>query len=189
MGLISDQDMWDAVIQCNEKYDGIFIYAVKSTGICCKPSCKSRAPLRDNISFYSTITLAMEDGFRPCKRCRPDLYQSNEEEIIYSSKQYIEKQYRNSFTLDQLAQHVGVSKYHLQRLFKRMTGLSPLEYATQLKISDAIERLLHTEDTITEIAFHLGFKSSSHFSNLFRQHTDYSPTEYRKEGISCHLKN
>ncbi|MET3196601.1 Ada metal-binding domain-containing protein [Gottfriedia sp. OAE603] len=89
--LPSDQDMWDAIIQCNEKYDGLFIYAVKSTGICCKPSCKSRAPLRENISFYATTTLAIEDGFRPCKRCRPDLNHSNEEEIIYSSKQYIDR--------------------------------------------------------------------------------------------------
>jgi len=182
MVLPSDQDMWDAIIQCNQKYDGLFIYAVKSTGICCKPSCKSRAPLRDNISFYTTTTLAIEDGFRPCKRCRPDLNLTNEEEIIYSSKQYIEEQYRHSITLDRLAQHVGVSKYHLQRLFKRNTGLSPLEYATKLRMSDAIEHLLHTEVPVTELAFHLGFKSTSHFSNLFRQHTGYSPTEYRKEG-------
>jgi len=182
MGLPSNQDMWNAIIQCNEKYDGLFIYAVKSTGICCKPSCKSRAPLRENISFYATITLAIDNGFRPCKRCRPDLNQSNEEEIIYNSKQYIEAQYRYTITLDRLAQHVGVSKYHLQRLFKRNTGLSPLEYVTELRMSDAIERLLHTEDPVTEIAFYLGYKSSSHFSNLFRQHTGYSPTEYRKEG-------
>lgn len=183
MGLLSDEVMWEAIIQCNEKYDELFIYAVKSTSICCKPSCKSRAPLRENISFYFTITLAIMNGFRPCKRCRPDLNQSNEEEIIYSSKQFIEEQYRHSITLDRLAQHVGVSKYHLQRLFKRNTGVSPLEYATQLKMSDAIEQLLHTENTITEIAFHLGFKSSSHFSNLFRKHIGFSPTEYRKVGI------
>lgn len=184
MSLLNDSVMWDAIIQCNENYDGLFIYAVKSTGICCKPSCKSRAPLRENITFYSSISMAIEDGFRPCKRCRPDLIQSNEEEIIYSAKLFIEQQYRHSLTLDYLAQNVGVSKYHLQRLFKKSTGMSPLEYATKLKMTDAIERLLRTEDSITEIAYHLGFKSSSHFSSMFRQHTGFTPTEYRKEGTS-----
>lgn len=182
MGLLNDKVMWDAIIQCNANYDGLFIYAVKSTGICCKPSCKSRAPLRENITFYSSISLAIKDGFRPCKRCRPDLNQSNEEEIILSAKLYIEQQYRYSLTLDRLAQYVGVSKYHLQRLYKRSTGMSPLAYATKLKMLDATEQLVRTDDTITEIAYDLGFKSSSHFSSMFRQYTGYSPTEYRKEG-------
>lgn len=179
MHLLNNNIMWDAVVQCNEEFDGLFIYAVKSTGICCRPSCKSRTPLKANISFYDSISSAMENGYRPCKRCRPELIQSNEEEIISSAKLVLEQEYRRTISLDQLALKVGVSKFHLQRLFKKCTGISPLEYVTNLRISEAIEKL-QTEDSITDIAYQLGFKSSSHFSSVFRNQTGYTPSEYRK---------
>jgi len=172
--------MWDAVKKCDEKYDGHFIYAVKSTGICCRPSCKSRTPLKENISFYLTVSLAIEEGYRPCKRCRPDLIHSNEEEIIASAKYYIENEYRNTITLDNLSRFVGVSKFHLQRMFKKSTGLSPLEYVTNLKMKDALVKLQTTEETITEIAYHLGYKSSAHFSSMIRQYTGSTPTDIRR---------
>ena len=180
MNVLSDKVMWDAVKGCDEKYDGHFIYAVKSTGICCRPSCKSRTPLKENISFFSTVSMAIEEGYRPCKRCRPDLIHSNEEEIIASAKQYIEDEFRNTLTLDRLSLFVGVSKFHLQRMFKKSTGLSPLEYVTMLKMKDALVKLQKTGETITDIAYHLGYKSSAHFSSKFRQHTGYTPTEIRK---------
>lgn len=158
--------------------DMIF-YAVKSTGICCKPSCKSKTPLKENVSFYSSISIAIQDGYRPCKRCRPNLLQSNEQEIIGSAKQTIEQEYRMGLTLERLALHVGVSKYHLQRLFKRNTGISPLEYATKLRMNEALKRLQTTDDSITEIAYYLGYKSSAHFSSVFRHHIGCIPSVYR----------
>lgn len=184
MGFLNEKVMWDAVIHCNQAYDGIFFYAVKSTGICCKPSCKSKTPLKENVSFYSSVFLAIEDGFRPCKRCRPNLDHSNDDEIIFFAKQMIEKEYRNSLTLEQLALHVGVSKYHLQRLFKKNTGISPLEYATKLRMNEALRRLQTTGDTVTEIAHDLGYKSSAHFSSVFRHNTGCTPSRYRSGGIT-----
>jgi len=180
MNGLNNQVMWVAVESCDEKYDGMFIYAVKSTGICCKPSCKSRTPLKENVSYYPSFSLAIKDGYRPCKRCRPDLLHSNEEDIILSAKHFIEKEYRNSLTLDRLAIEVGVSKFHLQRLFKKSTGLSPLEYATRLRMIEALRLLRDTEKTITEIAHNLGYKGSAHFSSMFRHHFNYTPTTFRK---------
>lgn len=179
MNLLSEEMMWDAVINCNEDYDGLFIYAVKSTGICCKPSCKSKTPLKENVLFYPSLSLALFDGYRPCKRCRPHLLQTNEEEIVFSVKKVIEREYRNFITLDQLALQVGVSKYHLQRIFKSNTGTSPLEYMTKLRMEEAIQRLKTTKETITEIAHGLGYKSSAHFSSVFRNQIGCTPTEYR----------
>lgn len=177
---LNDRVMWNAVKICDHNYDGVFIYAVKSTGICCKPSCKSKTPLKENISFYPTVSLAINDGYRPCKRCRPELLLSNEDEIISIANQFIEKEYRSNLALDRLAHEVGVSKFHLQRLYKKATGLSPLEYATNLKLKEAAKLLLTTNQSITEIAYHLGFKSSAHFSSLFRQHLNSTPSAYRK---------
>jgi AraC family transcriptional regulator of adaptative response / methylphosphotriester-DNA alkyltransferase methyltransferase len=179
MSLLSEEVMWDAVINCNKGYDGLFYYAVKSTGICCKPSCKSKTPLKENVLFYPSVSLAVLDGYRPCKRCRPHLLQSNEEEIVFSVKQVIEREYRNFITLEQLALQVGVSKYHLQRVFKLNTGTSPLEYITKLRMDEAMLRLETTKETVTEIAHVLGYKSSAHFSSVFQHHIGCTPSEYR----------
>ncbi|PGL66902.1 Ada metal-binding domain-containing protein [Bacillus sp. AFS055030] len=180
MSGLNNEVMWNAVESCDENYDGVFIYAVKSTRICCKPSCKSRIPLKENVAYYPSLSLAINDGYRPCKRCQPDLLHSNEEEIILSAKQFIEKEFRSCLTLDRLALEVGVSKFHLQRLFKKSTGLSPLEFVNKLKMIEAKRLLRDTEDTITEIAHNLGFKGSSHFSSMFRHHYSSTPTSFRK---------
>jgi len=72
MGLTDDK-MWKAVVDCDKSYDGQFFYAVKTVGVYCRPSCKSRTPLRKNTNYFETQEDAEKAGFRPCKRCRPDL--------------------------------------------------------------------------------------------------------------------
>jgi AraC family transcriptional regulator, regulatory protein of adaptative response / methylphosphotriester-DNA alkyltransferase methyltransferase len=180
MSLLNEKVMWGAVVNCNEEYDGLFYYAVKSTGICCKPSCKSKTPLKENVLFYPSVPLAIQDGYRPCKRCHPNLHISNEEEIVLSVKQVMEREYRNGLALEQLALQVGVSKYHLQRVFKLNTGISPSEYMTKLRMDEAMLRLKTTEETITEIAHAIGYKSSAHFSSVFRHHIGCTPSVYKK---------
>ena len=69
---ISDNEKWQALISCDKDYDGLYFYGVKTTGIFCRPSCKSRMPIRDNVIFFHNSRKAIEMGFRPCKRCRPD---------------------------------------------------------------------------------------------------------------------
>jgi AraC family transcriptional regulator of adaptative response / methylphosphotriester-DNA alkyltransferase methyltransferase len=70
--LLSADTMWDATVSCDKEYDGAFFYAVKTTGIFCRPSCKSRVPNKDNVSFFLNASEAQKAGYRPCKRCRPD---------------------------------------------------------------------------------------------------------------------
>ncbi|RFU60305.1 bifunctional transcriptional activator/DNA repair enzyme AdaA [Bacillus sp. V59.32b] len=181
MHTFDEELLWDALRSFDKTYDGVFFYAVKSTGIFCKPSCKSRTPLKSNVRYFSISSLAMEEGFRPCKRCRPDLVHPYEEAVVEAAKTMIELEYTASITLDRLAISVGVSKYHLQRVFKRKTGISPLEYLTDKRMSQAVNLLLNHTDTVTEIALSIGYNSSSHFSVAFKNHFGCSPTEYRNE--------
>lgn len=118
MKFLTEEIMWNAVVHCKQEFDGMFVYAVKSTGICCKPSCRSKVPLKENVTFYSSVSKAITDGYRPCKRCQPNFTQSNEEELVQSVKQLIESEYRQVLTLGQISFKIGVSKYHLllQRL-------------------------------------------------------------------------
>ena len=70
---MTEDEMYEAVITNDANYDGLFFYAVKSTGIFCRPSCRSKKPLRENVCYFSYAGEAMKAGFRPCKRCRSDL--------------------------------------------------------------------------------------------------------------------
>ena len=70
---LTDNEKWDAVVHCDPTYDGQFFYGVKTTGIFCRPSCKSKTPLRENVEFFDEAAVASARGMRPCKRCRPDL--------------------------------------------------------------------------------------------------------------------
>ena len=72
MPKIDHETAWQAVKTCDQNFDGTFYYAVKSTGIYCHPSCKSKTPLKANVSFYEFSDSAERAGFRACKRCRPD---------------------------------------------------------------------------------------------------------------------
>ncbi len=110
--------------------NGQFIYAVITTGIYCRPGCPSRRPNPDNVRFFNSAAQAEAAGFRPCKRCRPQHSSPNQQhaERIIRLCRYIETAEQEP-TLTDLANHAGISAYHLQRLFKSATGLSPKAYA------------------------------------------------------------
>jgi AraC family transcriptional regulator, regulatory protein of adaptative response / methylphosphotriester-DNA alkyltransferase methyltransferase len=189
MNAFDEEVLWEAIKSCNPKYDGAFYYAVKSTKIVCRPSCKSRTPLRKNVSFFSVYSLAVQEGYRPCKRCRPDLLEPpNEEEVLEAAKAIMDQDSSAPITLAVLAKSVGMSKFHLQRLFKRKMGISPVEYLTAKRMSNAAALLLNRTEPITEIALFAGYKSSSHFSVSFKKYFGCSPTEYRNEGMAMKPK-
>ena len=68
----SDDQRWDAVVRRDRDADGVFYYSVRSTGVFCRPSCAARLAKRENVRFHATCGDAIQGGFRPCKRCRPD---------------------------------------------------------------------------------------------------------------------
>lgn len=178
---LNEDMMWDAVIQCDPDYDGQFFYAVKTTGIVCRPSCKSKNPLRENVRFYPNLFLAVERGYRPCKRCRPDLVgPPSEVRAIYAAKAHIEQEYTASLPLAELAKRVGMSMYHFQRLFKKTLGVSPSVYLGKIRIEKSIQLLEGTDWSITKIAQEVGFENAAYFSVLFANEMACSPSTYRK---------
>ena len=69
---LTDIQRWEALVQRNPQADGAFLYAVKTTGVYCRPGCSSRLPNQKNVTFFQTCADAEQAGFRPCKRCQPD---------------------------------------------------------------------------------------------------------------------
>ncbi|HEU5141258.1 MAG TPA: Ada metal-binding domain-containing protein [Bacillales bacterium] len=166
----------------DSSYDGIFYTAVKSTGIYCRPSCKSRKPKRENVAFYQTSRAAEKAGFRACKRCRPDKVSFDPKmDLVTDVKGYIQHQYKEKLTLEEIARHVGVSPYYLGRLFKEKTSETPRSYLEKVRIDKAEHLLKTTDESITDICFEVGFQNASSFYRAFHDLKQCSPKQYRKD--------
>lgn len=180
-GITLTNEHWQAIIQNDSSYDSKFFYAVKSTGIFCRPSCKSRIPNRNNVRIFHHEEQALSENFRPCKRCKPNGLTLPNEEWVKQIKDYIERHFNELLTLDILAEMCHGSPFHLQRTFKKMTEISPIEYIQQFRIVKAIEHLLQTNQSIKEISTAIGLENPEYFATLFKKKTGFTPTEYRKK--------
>ena len=182
---MTSDEMYEAVIQNDEKYDGVFFYAVKSTGIYCRPSCKSKIPKRENTVFFITSEEAQNAGFRPCKRCRSDLLSYEPaKEIAIKAKKIIDDFFISKQEMNDQLKELGMSKHQLVEIFKQEYDVTPKGYCDKLRL-DEIKRLLsETKDDIADIAYEVGFGSISSFYRFFKNQTGKSPNAYRKESIS-----
>ncbi|MDF2547666.1 MAG: AraC family transcriptional regulator [Anaerosolibacter sp.] len=179
---MQNEEKWNAVMNNNEHYDGLFFYAVKTTKIFCRPSCKAKVPLRKNTLFFSSADEALKEGFRPCKMCRPDInnpvFDPNKE-LTKKVKQELDNSYNKDFSVDDIAQKLGLSERHLMRLFKAYYGVTPKEYIRGKRISKSKILLKDTSKDIIDIAYEVGFKSISIFYKCFKKQTGITPKQYR----------
>lgn len=177
---ISDNEKWQAVIGCDKDYDGLFLYGVKTTGIFCRPSCRAKTPVRENVVFFDSPECALEEGFRPCKKCRPDKAVFEPDlELVKKAKDFLNENFDKTVNLRDISKELGVSLNHLTRLFKQHNGLTPAQYITKLRIDKAAELLDQRDIDILEIAYRTGFKSLSNFYKCFKEQTGKTPKEYR----------
>lgn len=161
--------------------EGAYVYGVTSTGIFCRPSCRSRAPKPEHVRLFRTPAEALAAGFRPCKRCRPDAGPYDPDAALAeAAKAVIRQRFRERLTLGSLAQTLAVSPYHLHRVFKRVTGMTPGRFLLLSRIQAAEEALrAGTGVSVASVAQAVGFQSPSHFTTVFRRATGLTPTAYR----------
>ncbi len=179
---MTEQEMWDAVRSCDANYDGLFFYGVKTTGIFCRPSCRSKTPQRDNVRFFSDADEARAAGFRPCKRCRSDLLTYRPmQEIAAAVRERIEQAVASQESLGKALQSVGLTPRRLTDVFRAEYGVTPKEYADARRLEAAKRLLSQTDTKIIDIAFSVGFSSLSAFNRFFKLHTGQTPSAYRKE--------
>ncbi|MDN4526166.1 bifunctional transcriptional activator/DNA repair enzyme AdaA [Fictibacillus fluitans] len=185
MASLSFNEMWEKIMACDSSYDGLFYTAVKTTKIYCRPSCRSRKPKKVNVEFYETRVEAMEAGFRACKRCQPDAGLSPQTELITRVKGFLVDHFKEPLTLQDIAQHAGVSPFYLERQFKELTGETPRTYLEKVRLDKAVHLLANTSMTNLEVCYEAGFQSTSNFYKVFRTNLNCSPSEFRsiKEGI------
>lgn len=178
---MTKEEMWQAVLNNDAGYDGIFFYAVKTTGVYCRPSCRSKSPKRENICFFETSEQARKAGFRPCKRCRSDLidYQPMKQ-IAEDVKKKIEKVYREQINLYQELSEVGATGRRLVDIFKDEYGMTPKAYMDQLRLEESKRLLSDTDKRVIDIAYSVGFGSLSAFYSFFKKEVKITPSDFRR---------
>lgn len=176
--IISDEH-WQALIENDASYNGLFFYAVKTTGIFCKPSCKSRVPKKENVRIFQSAQEAIAANFRPCKRCKPTEQNLPEQEWINKITNFIDENYDDKLTLETLAEISHGSPYHLQRTFKKIIGLTPAEYIQEVRINKAKKLLIDSNFAVSEIARKTGIPNKPYFTTLFKKMTGETPAQYR----------
>ncbi|PEL09247.1 adenosine deaminase [Bacillus sp. AFS017336] len=176
---LSFEEMWEKIIDCDRKYDGLFFTAVKTTKIYCRPSCRSRKPKKINVEFYYDLNEVEKAGFRACKRCQPEIVESPKVVLIKSVITFLLNHYRHKLVLNDISKHIGMSPFYLERIFKQETGDTPRIYLEKIRIDKAAHLLKNTNQTNLEICYEVGYQSTSNFYKVFRQIKNYSPTEYR----------
>lgn len=176
-----EEQCWQAVLSRDARSDGTFVYAVRSTGIYCNPSCPSRKPRREQVAFFALPQAAEQAGFRPCRRCSPHETAAGEPHVLLVQRAcaYIEKHCEESLSLTTLSEEMNMSPYHLQRMFKRITGITPYQYSETCRLKRLKERLKEGE-AVTVAMYDAGYSSSSRLYE--RARLGMTPTTYRKGG-------
>lgn len=174
---------WSALRARDPAADGWFFYAVRSTGVYCYPSCAARPALPENVAFYETRQQAEADGFRPCKRCRPDLPPRTEREtrLIAKACKIIENAEALP-ALATLAATLGYSPYHFHRLFKRITGVTPKAYADAHR-HKRVQANLARGGGVTATLYDSGYNSSGRFYESSGDMLGMTPKSYRAGGM------
>lgn len=176
----SDETRWNAVSGCDSSADGTFFYAVRTTGVFCRPSCASRPPRRENVEFFDTAQQAESAGYRACKRCQPGSL-SRELAIVERACKVLDADPQQRLTLAQLSNAVHVSPFHLQRLFSRVVGVSPRQYQAARR-ADALRGALQRGDDVTRATQDAGFGSTSRMYDAAPAELGMTPSMYRRKG-------
>jgi AraC family transcriptional regulator of adaptative response / methylphosphotriester-DNA alkyltransferase methyltransferase len=179
-GQTIDDALYEAVLMRTSAYDGRYYLGIRTTGIVCFPSCRSRPPKQGNILVYNSYEDAIHDGFRPCKRCRPDHSHPPDRIMVDRINALLKSQWNQPLSLTELGTHLNMSPSHLQRLYTRYCGISPQKARETLRMEHAQQLLLqNTELTITQVAQLVGFHSRSHFVQIFSRNTGMTPSAFR----------
>jgi AraC family transcriptional regulator, regulatory protein of adaptative response / methylated-DNA-[protein]-cysteine methyltransferase len=173
---------WEGVLRKDASLDGQYLFAVKTTGIYCRPSCPSRTPNRSNVSFFASSELARSAGFRACLRCTPDGLSKREQQtnaISQACRIIDEAQERMSLT--NLAAQVGLGAHHFHRVFKDVTGLTPQDYFKARQIAQ-IGQSLSSTSSVTAAIYDAGFSSSGRFYESSNAMLGMTPKAFKSGG-------
>jgi AraC family transcriptional regulator, regulatory protein of adaptative response / methylated-DNA-[protein]-cysteine methyltransferase len=181
-------DAWKAVSTRDRSADGKFVFAVRTTGIFCRPSCPARRPNRENVEFHLSAEEALAAGYRACKRCNPEAaIRTLGEKRVRDAAKYIDSHAGETLSLDALATRVKLSPFHLQREFKRVFGLTPRAYQAALRLG-RLKSELGKGGSVSRATYEAGFGSSRAAYETASKTMGMTPGEYRRGGAGKEIR-
>lgn len=183
--MLDTERCWQALCERDASFDGRFVFAVRSTGIFCRPSCPARRPRRESVTFHANAEAARAAGFRPCLRCSPQGQSPAEllDELVATACRLLEEGPQPP-TLEQLAARIGLSSSHLARAFKARTGLTPHAWASERRRARFDERLPDA-DSVLDAALEAGYSGTR---GVYQTPAALSPAQRRSRGAGETLR-
>jgi len=164
--------------------DGRVWMAVRTTGIYCLPSCRVRPPRRENVRFFASPEEAERQGFRPCRRCRPEVHGGRPALERARLRRWLAELAGADAPITQLARANGTSPSQVYRLFRRHLGCGPRQARAEARLRRACQLLRSGQVSITEAAYSAGFGRLATFYRWFRREVGMAPRAYRQQAIS-----
>jgi AraC family transcriptional regulator of adaptative response/methylated-DNA-[protein]-cysteine methyltransferase len=185
--MIDADRAWSAVLARDTGADGTFVTAVRTTGIYCRPSCPARHPKRENVQFFGSSEEAERSGYRACKRCKPNEVHQHTL-LVQQVCDEIDARVDDPPTLAELGKVTGMSPYHLQRVFKRVMGISPRQYADAKRLERLKSGLREEHSDVTTAGYEAGYGSSSRLYEHAPEQLGMTPGTYRRGGRGMHVR-
>jgi len=172
---------WAAVARRDRAADGCFVYAVKTTGVFCRPGCASRRPLRQNVELFDTPAVALRAGYRACKRCAPSAPRAADDTLaaVVEACRLLER--AEGMRSDELAGAVGLSASYFARAFKRRVGVTPQAYRRRV-LAERAKQELGSARSVTSAVYDAGYGSASRFYAGAARELGMTPSEVQRGG-------
>jgi len=184
-----EASFWQAMETRDTHMDGVFFFAVITTGVYCRPSCAARRPRRGNVIFFQSREAAERAGFRPCLRCEPERERARDaqSELVEKICRYLEAHLDEAVTLEGLGRQLNLSPFHLQRTFKTATGITPRAYADFCRL-ESFKSSLREGRPVTRALYDAGYGSSSRLYERAASHLGMTPTAYQRGGAGTTIR-
>ncbi|MBW4438146.1 MAG: bifunctional DNA-binding transcriptional regulator/O6-methylguanine-DNA methyltransferase Ada [Pleurocapsa minor GSE-CHR-MK-17-07R] len=180
-----DEQAWQAVISRDKRADGEFVYAVRTTGVFCRPSCASRQPRRENVRFFALPAAAEHAGFRPCKRCHPHQAALSDPRVALAQRMadHLEAHSADgdATSLAALSQTFSYAAGYVQEVFKEIVGVTPHQYVEALRLRQ-FRHALKSHESVAEAVYHAGYGSVSRAYERASDRLGMTPAQYQKGG-------
>src|SRR4030095_15400972 len=160
LAVMNNPELWNAVLSRDASRDGSFVFAVRSTGIYCRPSCPARRPRPDQVSFFQVPEAAAQAGFRACRRCHPRRAKTSDPQIDLVRRicHAIDEHDEEPVTLQTLSAATGITPHHLQRTFKEVMGFTPRQYKENRRVAD-FKAKVKGGSSVTDAMYDAGYGS------------------------------
>ncbi len=179
----TDDRRWQAVCERDTRADGQFVFAVLTTGICCRPSCRSRRARRENVRFFADVAAAVAAGFRPCKRCQPDKDYPQQQRVDKVAQACRLLEQDAPLNLEALAGQLAMSPFHFHRLFKSVTGMTPKAWQQAWR-AQRLREALEQGIPVTRAALAAGFPDSSSYYRQADAALGMTASQFRRGGAA-----